>query len=719
MMPANISKPASSPLSERRWAEMSLPPEQMDKYGLHDVTPTEAESLGYTNTSAGIMIPYYDMTTKQLIPSANRVRFYRSGFSAQTKAGKYGQLPNTPPRAYVAPTVDAHLLKSKCPVIIVEGEFKAIYLTELARKLKLELLPIGLGGVHSFKSNKMGWDLLPELQQDISWLSRPVYIAYDMDQEVNPHVQAALASLVDTLAPLVNTACNVLQWDKEQGKGIDDYLLNSISPSSELLTLLANARPTTLALKVLNLNERFAYSEQDQKIYDAGHRMFVPPTNFTKEYFTEIVRYTVPGAPGKGERRVAETLGAYWLASPLRTTISGVRFMPGSAKSSDRYANSWQGWGVGQRQMKGITPCQGDVRPFLKFLEAAFGKESRSDASKDEDTPTAYLIKRLAWIFQQPQKKHPSWLYIIGKPRMGKTTLIGLISKLIGMSYVNNIDENTMKSAFTEWYTDKLLVTLDDTVISDKRTVRQLLKRLTTEDQSWVNKKHQQGYTTENFANFMFATNSIEGLIDHDDRRALVLEANVEWSYPSAEWSEFDDWCDHPNSLPALLHYFQYEVKLDASFFKSHPPHTSSRALVIDSGLTAWDTFIYDWCCHTAPISWRNMHENKMKHLKPTIFTAEDVKRVFELIEGPNVTTHDIKIVSLASKLQRFGAQKCQPTNHTDSRGRLSVNGKQTILWTTDNTWVRRTGEEYQKEYMRLHKEYPEVFMVQGAVPKY
>ena len=108
-----------------------------------------------------------------------------------------------------------------------------------------------------------------------------------------------------------------------------------------------------------------------------------------------------------------------------------------------------------------------------------------------------------------------------------------------------------------------------------------------------------------------------------------------------------------------------------------------------------------------------------MRHLKPTIFSTEDVKRVFELVEGPNVTQHEIRAVSIAGKLQRFGAQKCLPTDCTDPRGRLSVANKQTVLWTTDTQWVRRPSKDYYIEYMRLHKEFPEVFSVSEGKSKF
>ena len=124
----------------------------------------------------------------------------------------------------------------------------------------------------------------------------------------------------------------------------------------------------------------------------------------------------------------------------------------------------------------------------------------------------------------------------------GKSALIKLISSLVGQAYVSNIDEKAMQSSFSEWRAEKLLITLDDSSVQQRHAVQQLLKRLTTEEASQVEKKWQSQYTAPNYSTFFFAANGTEALIEHDDRRALVLEAMCPWNFAAGAWRDWGVW---------------------------------------------------------------------------------------------------------------------------------------------------------------------------------
>ena len=131
--------------------------------------------------------------------------------------------------------------------------------------------------------------------------------------------------------------------------------------------------------------------------------------------------------------------------------------------------------------------------------------------------------------------------------------MIKLIASLIGEVYVSNIDERALSSSFSEWRAEKLLITLDDSSIQQRHLMQQLLKRLTTEESSQIEKKYQSQYTAPNYSTFFFAANGTEALLEHDDRRALVLEAICPWNFQAGEWNEFDSWRVSAEGRSALL----------------------------------------------------------------------------------------------------------------------------------------------------------------------
>jgi len=440
---------------------------------------------------------------------------------------------------------------------------------------------MSVGGVFSWQSNKKGVDLIPDMS-DITWSGRQVYLAFDTDLNTNPMVSLALQRLTNKLAER-GASVLVLQWSGTEGKGIDDYLCSQPLPRDAWLSLVATAQFPLHVTSVLDLNARYTYCEIQQQVYDSVNSTYIPPRSFSSDFFTRQVKVQTGvknGAPVFKDMAI----GQYWLASPLRSTCVEPLFIPGQPRIIENgersYLNTWLGWGQGLRT-KPMVPVKGNVKPFYDFLNATFSFEG--------DGNVQYLLKRIAWMFQQPEKKHPTWLYLMGAPLQGKSTLIKIISSLIGEKYTANVDESIVKGAFAEWRSEKLLVTFDDSSITDSRVVRQLLKRLTTEAHSQVNLKYVKAQTIESFFSFIFATNSVDALLDHDDRRALVLEADCKWDYALGEWREFDTWRNTREGLQALLHHLLYEVKIDSEFYGEIPPKTSARELVIEVGESTWE----------------------------------------------------------------------------------------------------------------------------------
>ena len=149
---------------------------------------------------------------------------------------KYIQPPGHGNLLYFPPGVPAEMLEdTSIPIVITEGEFKAIALWRLANheSEKPRLLPVSIAGISNWhgslgKTTGPNGDrrdvkgVITDLTR-IASKCRQTIIAYDADAERNPQVRAARWKLSAELRERGATV-GLLEWPIEEGKGIDDRL---------------------------------------------------------------------------------------------------------------------------------------------------------------------------------------------------------------------------------------------------------------------------------------------------------------------------------------------------------------------------------------------------------------------------------------------------------------------------------------------------------------
>ncbi len=675
------------------------------KYRLRDISLAEATTKGYAYAADGIYIEYPE-------PRNSRIRYNRTGFQAQQDLGKYGQLPGTKPVVYYPPTLaHKHFEDKEIPLLIVEGEFKAIVVDHIMNGglQKPTILPIALGGVWSWKSKKLGIEIIPDLAAYVK--GRHVYIAFDMDLPINPKVQQALDALVTRIAHL---NVKVLIWNGVQGKGLDDFLCARPAPRASGLQLLLDAQVPGHLDRIIELNKQYVYDKTQDAVYDFNTGTYVRPQAFKAHYITEHLTLVIPGKAGKMTSK-EQQLGDYWLNSPARATCEGRVFAPGAESlvpsPKGTQLNTWTYWGDGSEMM--LRPIKGNVEPFLRFIQATF-KNNKTVTFSDNKvvpissiTPVEYLIMRMAWVFQQPTLRHPTWIYLIGPPLQGKSMLVNILARLIGLKYTSYIDETALLSSFSEWRAEKMFIVFDDVAVIKKFSIKELLKRMTTENSVRVNKKYQSEYNAKAYETFAFATNSLAPLLDQDDRRALVLEAKNGWTQD--EWLEFDEWAARPASYNALLHYFMHEVQIDAKFLVMTPPKTQIREVVTESGSSSWDDFL-NRLASPMGIEYPAPASGELRKFKPTIMTPEMLKSLYVVLNGPEAEKTQIHGGTLTAKLQRFGGVRLNPNDSDVSYPRITYAKVQTTLWTWESKWIDCSRDRAAQELNRLRLLYPELF---------
>jgi putative DNA primase/helicase len=195
----------------------------------------------------GLAIPY-------CLPGALRVREWRLRrdhpdieciHGKHKERGKYLSPPGRKNMIYFVPGVSPDLLKAVAtPVIVTEGEFKALALWRLSNyeSPAPRFLPLGLGGVWNWRGtvgkapgpNGERRDVkgvIPDLDL-VVWEGRRVIIAFDADADKNEQVEIARVLLARELR-MRGAEVATVTWDIAQGKGIDDLLAN-IGPEKVL-----------------------------------------------------------------------------------------------------------------------------------------------------------------------------------------------------------------------------------------------------------------------------------------------------------------------------------------------------------------------------------------------------------------------------------------------------------------------------------------------------
>ena len=236
---------------ERRWIDSRL----ADAARIRRVDSATGSSLMGRRDHAsydGLAIPY-------ILPGQSHVREWRlrrdhpdieyKGGQPKER-GKYLSPPGRKNLIYFVPGLPAELLKAVAtPIVVTEGEFKALALWRLANyeSSAPRFLPLALGGIWNWrgvvgKTTGPNGDrrdvkgVVPDFDL-VAWEGRRVIIGFDSDEDKNEQVGLAKKLLARELRTRAADVAFVT-WDIAQGKGIDD-LLATVGPEKVLELLEA------------------------------------------------------------------------------------------------------------------------------------------------------------------------------------------------------------------------------------------------------------------------------------------------------------------------------------------------------------------------------------------------------------------------------------------------------------------------------------------------
>jgi len=427
---------------------------------LRRVTSLEGGELVGRNGAGnweGIVIPY-------ILPGENRIREVRI-------RRDHPDIENGKPKLkYVAPpgrsnmlyfpigTDPAWLLDVELPLVVTEGEFKAIALFGLARHGQGEaadrprFLPVSLPGVWNFRGvigktvdasgtrvNEKG--PIPDLSR-IRWNGRLVTIIFDADLESNESVRAARGMLTRELESR-GAKVRWLVWPPQVPdgvKGIDD-LLAIVGPERVLEMIARAEQQRTRASKhddsaiIKRLAD--AITTVDRFAKDAGGRLYVYQDGVYRQNGEGFIKARVK------ELLLDWELAARWRSITAKETVEyiGVDAPSLESRPSGAILNVLNG--LLDLNSGGLLPHSPDYRSSLQ-IPVRYDPSAGCPATKKflgEVLPSdcqGLYFQLIAWLMAMIDHIQKAVL-LIGEGSNGKSTLIAALTAFLGKQNVSGI----------------------------------------------------------------------------------------------------------------------------------------------------------------------------------------------------------------------------------------------------------------------------------------
>lgn len=164
-----------------------------------------------------------------------------------------------------------------------------------------------------------------------------------------------------------------------------------------------------------------------------------------------------------------------------------------------------------------IQTQPGDASKFLRHLELIL----------PDPEDRKILLSWMASCLQNPGRKFQWWPVIQGAEGNGKTILIAIMSRLIGLEYTHLPNSHKMAkqgSNFNKWIYRKLFIGVEEIMLSHKRDFLDEFKPVVTNDRLEIEGKGADQFTGDNRVNGILCTNHKDGVpITVDTRRYAIF----------------------------------------------------------------------------------------------------------------------------------------------------------------------------------------------------
>ncbi len=537
---------------------------------------TATKLIGVKDDRAGIWFPTFDVDGN-VIPNHGTVRYFDSQPSTvlgeSIDGGPKYRLPKDSvvrvsftPRIGNAKTWREIIADPDEIIVIVEGQKKSMRLAREGYNV------IALFGVTMFSASKTGRKLIDDLAQ-IKWEGREVIIIFDSDTDANPDVVSAerrLAGILRVFGARVAIVC-LTPTKKREKRGVDDFLEQE--GADALAELIADASSG----KYRDLLQNHAIIVAPPSIIEIAADNVVPSGVF-RQLLAPQFNERIPGA--NGTATVIKNF-ELWLEDERRKRYEKLDFVPGGEYPDVDVAgvglcrNTWRGWPV--------KPEPGDYKPWLAVHDRLYVDKAA--------WMRTYSLDWYSHLVQYPGEKCNVAQVITGESGIGKD----MVPEFLGVAlnrHFKQIDASDLKSAFTEYLEDALLVDAMEASAPDRRADADFFKNLITRKTNTVNIKYGGKYQQTNHMRLVLTSNHPDPVFATDDERRFFAVNSVAKLMEKNEIARVLRWRDKENG-PAHLLYYLLNRKISDAFNATSPaPKTDDFYQIVAAGRSELETFV-------------------------------------------------------------------------------------------------------------------------------
>ena len=222
--------------------------------------------------------------------------------------------------------------------------------------------------------------------------------------------------------------------------------------------------------------------------------------------------------------------------------------------------NEWQGFSV--------EPVPGDPRPFAQHIIKLCGG--------DIDLAN-YMMKWIAYGFQNPRGVAKTCIMLIGKQGSGKGLVGNFLHRLWGAHGVVINRKDQLVGRFNGHLRGKGFAFVDEPPFAGDKQAADVLKHMITEPFFHCEAKFQDGVEVENMLKLLCASNHYwTATVAPDDRRFVVIGVPDKLCSDKGWLTSFYHWSRKPENAAATLHHL---LRMDLSDFDPERDRPETAAL--------------------------------------------------------------------------------------------------------------------------------------------
>lgn len=415
------------------------------------------------------------------------------------------------------------------------------------------------------------------------------------------NINAAVGDL--TLANMQNTALHT------EFRRLGEYYGMSASAVHDMYVAATNNVASAAQVELNNaaeeLSKRYAKLVRPNDMYlldmeetKRTGRMVV----YTKTALDKMLSNRVVRMPGRNNAQRFEYVFDFWFTKwPIHTIFTKTIFDPRVTDPPPDTFNAFLGFRT--------KPRAGDASPILNHI--------RDIWCKGDLTLFNWVMTYLANIFQDPGRKYPSAIVLIGPPGSGKSLPLeyGILPMTAPYSTMSGKRED-LQGRFNANMEHCIVYVSEESFFSGDAATAAKLKNLISAQEVQIEKKGVDTEVTNNLIRYFFVANEIHTMkIDHDDRRYLVLDVsgskcqNVEYFSGLRRWLDTggrEIWMDF------LLNWDPAKVGLTWDCLYK-PPVTATKLAQVKFSLNATQMYLREMALNGTVLSLMDDNLNNIR----------------------------------------------------------------------------------------------------------